>query len=317
MSSSSFEKDVIAGLTAKEKHLSSKYLYDEVGSKIFEDIMRMPEYYLTDCEYEIFNTYQQELLNCFFDTKEPFDLIELGAGDGYKTKILLEYFSKQDVPFEYDPIDISEKAVKHLVADIQKNYPSVSVKGLVGDYFQIIKELNSRSTKRKVILFLGSNIGNYQYTDALHFFNQLKNVMHKNDLLLIGFDLKKEPDIILKAYNDPHGHTAKFNLNLLNRINNAFNANFNLQQYEHIEEYSPETGTANSYLISKSEQHVELRDLNFKVDFKEGERIFMEISQKYDQAMIESLAKDSGFEVVRNFCDKRLYFTNSLWKLKS
>jgi len=311
-----FAKDVLEGLSANPKHLSSKYFYDDTGSKIFQDIMRMPEYYLTDCELEIFETQSDEILNAFTEDGSEFEIIELGAGDGVKTKVLLSHFLNKNCICEYVPIDISEDAVSNLVIDMELQLPGLNIKGKVGDYFKLIDEINTAEKRKKVLLFLGSNIGNFNELESLDFLSKLKDVMHPGDLLFIGFDLKKDPEIILNAYNDPHGHTAAFNLNLLDRINNKLNADFVLQNFRHREIYDPETGTAKSELISITKQKVEIQDLGKAFWFEEGEAIFMEMSQKYDLNMITGLAKKSGFQVVRNFYDKRLYFMNSLWKLK-
>jgi len=310
-----FAIDVLSGLSAKQKKLSSKYFYDDNGSKIFQDIMQMPEYYLTDCELEILETNKQEIFEVFTNGGNKYDLIELGAGDGLKTKVLLSHFLDQKANFEYIPIDISEEAVKNLVIDIEKELPGVKIDGKIGDYFKLIEELNQYDHSKKVLLFLGSNIGNFNDESSINFLKKLKSVMNIGDLIFIGFDLKKDSDIILNAYNDPHGHTATFNLNLLQRINNELHANFILSNFRHKEVYDPQSGTAKSFLISLIKQEVEIRDLNKIISFEEGESIFMEMSQKYDLEMIDSLANNTGFEIVRNFYDKRQYFVNSLWKL--
>lgn len=312
-----FAKDILEGLSANPKYLSSKYFYDDRGSQIFQNIMRMPEYYLTDCELEIFKMHKQEILNEFAKLKGGFELVELGAGDGLKTKILLSHFFKQQTDFRYAPIDISSIAVENLVNDLNNQIPGLKVKGRIGDYFELMKEIKINGYSRKIILFLGSNIGNYSYEESIKFLIYLKSVMHMQDQVLIGFDLKKEPEIVLNAYNDPHGHTANFNLNLLQRINNELDADFDLSNFKHQEEYNPETGTAKSYLISEIEQEVNIQAHDKTISFDEGEKIFMEMSQKYDLEMINELAEKSGFEIVRNFFDKRQFFVNSLWKLKS
>lgn len=312
-----FAKDILEGLSANPKYLSSKYFYDDRGSQIFQDIMRMSEYYLTDCELEIFQTHKQDILNEFANIKGGFELVELGAGDGFKTKILLSHFLKQQTDFRYAPIDISSIAVENLVNDLNNHIPKLKVKGRIGDYFELMKEIKINGYSRKIILFLGSNIGNYSYEESIKFLTYLKSVMHKQDQVLIGFDLKKEPKIILNAYNDPHGHTANFNLNLLQRINNELDADFYLSNFKHQEEYSSATGTAKSYLISQIDQEVNIQILDKTISFDEGEKVFMEMSQKYDLEMINELAEKSGFEIVRNFFDERQFFVNSLWKLKS
>ncbi len=311
-----FGNDVRIGLSSQQKFLSSKYFYDANGSRIFQDIMHMPEYYLTNCELEIFESKKQEIFEVFTNGENKYDVIELGAGDGLKTKVLLSHFHNQNASFDYIPIDISEKAVKNLVTDLELELPEIKINGKVGDYFQLMEEINQHDHSKKILLFLGSNIGNYNERDSINFLKKLRSVMHPKDLIFIGFDLKKDPEVILKAYNDPHGHTSAFNLNLLQRINNELNANFKLQNFKHHEAYDSQRGTAKSFLISLKKQEVEILDLNEIISFKERETIFMEMSQKYDMEMIDGLATKSGFEIVRNFYDKRQYFVNSIWKLK-
>lgn len=311
-----FAKDILEGLSAFPKYLSSKYFYDDEGSRIFQDIMRMPEYYLTDCELEIFETQKQDIYESFKTNGSRFELVELGAGDGLKTKVLLSHFVEQNANFEYMPIDISNEVVVHLVRDLQQELPKLKTNGKVGDYFKLIEEINQTDNTPKVLLFLGSNIGNFSEEKALEFLQHLKTEMHSGDMLFIGFDLKKDENIILKAYNDPHGHTAAFNLNLLHRINKELHADFSLNDFQHIETYNPKTGTAKSHLISLKKQEVFIRNLSRGISFEKGEPIYMEMSQKYDEKMIAEFAEKSGFELVRNFYDKRLFYTNSLWKLK-
>lgn len=312
-----FAQDTLTGLSSYPKYLSSKYFYDEKGSKIFQDIMRMPEYYLTDCELEIFQLQKQEILNKFIGNESEFELVELGAGDGLKTKILLSYFLSKNVRFKFTPIDISEEAVNTLVDDLEKNIPDLQVSGQVGDYFNLIEDLKGIDKVKKIILFLGSNIGNYDEQQSLNFLNHLKEVLNPIDQVFIGFDLKKDTEVILNAYNDLHGHTAAFNLNLLHRINNELSADFIIDQFKHHEIYNPQSGTAKSFLISLKSQKVTIHDLDKTFLFNEGELIFTEMSQKYDLNMINRLAEESGFEVVRNFFDFRQYYVNSLWRLKS
>ncbi len=309
-------KDILEGLSSQTKYLSSKYFYDEKGSRIFQDIMRMPEYYLTKCEFDIFNSNKQEILNEFRGNENKFQLLELGAGDGLKTKILLSHFLNKNVDFSYSPIDISEEAVNTLVAEFGRDLPNLKINGRIGDYFNLIEDFKLNGQIKKIIMFLGSNIGNFNASLALDFLSQLYSVLSPKDQVFIGFDLKKDPDIIMKAYNDPHGHTAAFNLNLLDRINNEMGADFDLENFKHHEVYNPRSGAAKSYLISLKDQQVYIDELNQSFFFKKWETIFMERSQKYDMDMINDLAINSGFEIVRNFYDERQYFVNSLWKLK-
>ena len=312
-----FARDTMQGLASSPKHLSSKYFYDKRGSKIFQDIMHMPEYYLTDAELDIFETHKQAIFESFSVHQSPFELIELGAGDGLKTKILLTHFLNQKAQFKYTPIDISKESLLNLVSEIKNDLPELEVEGKTGDYFHLIEEMNRFSDTKKVILFLGSNIGNYTEVESLRFLNKLRSGMHPEDLLLIGFDLKKEAGIILKAYDDQYGHTAAFNLNHLRRINEELHADFELKQFNHQETYDPKTGTAKSWLVSLKKQDIYIQKLDKTFSFNQGESILMEISQKYDLEMIKPFADKSGFEIVRNYYDRRHWFVDSLWKLKS
>jgi dimethylhistidine N-methyltransferase len=312
-----FARDTLKGLSSENKYLFSKYFYDKKGSEIFQDIMRMPEYYLTDCEMEIFQTQKEQILSEFKNGGAHFDLLELGAGDGLKTKVLLSHFVNQQIDFTYSPIDISISAVTNLVEDLRYDIPGLQVNGLSGDYFKMLGSFNNNGNLRKVALFLGSNIGNFNDAQAVDFLVKLRNSLKDSDQVFIGFDLKKKENIILEAYNDKAGHTAAFNLNLLVRINRELGADFNIDNFYHQELYDNFSGKAESFLISKIPQEVHIKMLDKTFSFRKDEKIYTEMSQKYDLQMIESLADKTGFQIVRNYVDKRQYFMNSLWKLKS
>jgi uncharacterized SAM-dependent methyltransferase len=177
-----------------------------------------------------------------------------------------------------------------------------------------MKKLNGYSGVPKVILFLGSNIGNFSDEQLSVFLSQLSAFAHKGDKVMIGFDLKKSPDIIMKAYDDPHGHTRDFNLNLLTRLNRELDADFELNNFEQHTEYSSETGAVKSFLVSKKEQTVHFEVLNKSFNFKQWEPIFMELSRKFDLETIETLATKHGFRVKEHFTDSRNYFVDSLWE---
>lgn len=309
---SEFEKEVSQGLTDKPKHLSSMYFYDKKGDKLFQDIMAMPTYYLTDSEYEILESNKEEISNLFTGFGS-FDLIELGAGDGKKTKILLKEFSDKKIDFTYVPIDISDNALNQLQNSIEKELPEVQVQPFQGTYFEALKEINNREN-RKIILFLGSNIGNLEHEQAVVFMNKIQKLMQPEDLLFMGFDQKKNPQTILDAYNDKEGVTAAFNKNVLARINTELNANFDLEQFLHWEVYDPETGTAKSYLVSKIEQTVQIENLDLTVDFKQWETIHTEISQKYDYEIITWLAKESGLKMTTSYESTAYGYKNCVFK---
>ncbi|PHN03296.1 L-histidine N(alpha)-methyltransferase [Flavilitoribacter nigricans] len=309
-----FATDVEAGLSLDPKKLSSKYFYDKKGDELFQAIMRMPEYYLTDCEYSILNRQKADILEAIGPS--GFELIELGAGDGYKTKVLLEHFLSREVPFVYRPVDISQNVLEVLRNDLKNRWPDLAVRPLKGDYFAMLERLQSEQGQRKVVLFLGANIGNYTRQEALRFLENLHKQLDPGDQLLIGFDLKKDPSVILNAYNDPAGITAAFNLNLLTRINRELGGHFDLEEFSHWETYQPITGEAKSYLISRKEQEVEIEAIGKTFHFGAWEAIDVELSLKYSPFEIEALARAAGFQVVEHFYDDRSYFLDSLWEVK-
>lgn len=312
-----FAEDILKGLSSEPKFLSSKYFYDDEGSRLFRQIMELPEYYLTRSEFEIFQTKTAEIFEAFTQNSSEFDLIELGAGDGTKTAVLIEYFLSQNADFTYSPIDISQEAVDILTAKFKAEFPDLKMNAKVGDYFRILETLKTESKRPKILMFLGSNIGNFSRGDSLSFFKNLRGVMNENDLLFTGFDLQKDPRVILAAYDDAQGVTAKFNINLLRRINRELGANFNLEKFSHYAIYRPNECAARSFLISREDQKVFIKTLNQTFHFKEWEPIFMEISQKYSFEMIENFAEISGFEVSANFFDSRKYFVDSLWRISA
>ncbi|WP_062056321.1 L-histidine N(alpha)-methyltransferase [Aquimarina longa] len=301
---STFEKEVSEGLTAFPKYLSSKFFYDEVGDALFQQIMELPEYYLTRAEYEIFEMHKSDIIQNFDVSNKGFDLIELGAGDGKKTKVLLQELLNQHYDFTYTPIDISENAITGLVKNLNTEMPKVTVRGQIGEYFEVLDRLKHISDRKKVIMVLGSNIGNLLHPRAIQFLKRLCNSMHVGDLLFMGFDQKKHPQKVLDAYNDKSGVTAAFNKNVLARINKELNANFNLDKFIHWETYDPESGTAKSYLVSKEKQTVDIDNLSLQVHFEAWESIHTEISQKYDDDIVKWLTKESGLKIEKSFSDQ-------------
>ena len=311
-----FAREVSRGLSGSPKYLSSKYFYDEKGDELFQQIMDLEEYYLTNAEYSIFEEQKDEILNTFRGKgNTKFDLLEFGAGDGYKTKVLLKYFLKKNADFKYKPVDISSNVLETLSTELKKELPDLHVSGLRGEYFQVLQGIKKNSEKRRVVLFLGSNIGNFTRPIAIQFLHQLRNGLAPNDLVMIGFDLKKDPSKILAAYNDKLGVTRDFNLNLLTRINNELGADFDIDTFLHYPYYDPVSGECRSYLISNCKQTVRIKNLNQEVHFKAWEAIHMEISSKFDLDTIQELAKTTGFEIEANFFDENDWFVDSVWRV--
>jgi len=306
--------EVIKGLKSSPKLISSKFFYDSEGSRIFQQIMRMPEYYLTDCEAEIFESRKRDIGALFCKDCCTVDLVELGAGDGAKTKILIEDLLSEKVNFRYIPVDISEDAVVQLAGAMKQQFPDLLLEPRIGDYFHMIENLSKEYPNRKVLMFLGSNLGNFNYQQSISFLGGLSQAMSEDDLFFIGLDLKKDPEVIRKAYDDSQGLTRDFNLNLLTRFNKELGANFDLQGFIHSPFYDPQRGTARSFLVSTRDQEVRFEIADESISFKQWETIQTELSQKYDLGMIDTIAKASGFQVVENFFDSRHYFVNSLWR---
>lgn len=313
---SELTNDTLRGLTSTPKYLLSKYFYDDIGSTIFQDIMKMPEYYLTDCEYEIFDFQKEQIIDKFIQDGSPFDLIELGSGDGLKTKILLTEMVNKLINFNYLPVDISRKANIDLDESLAKELPTLKVKAQTGDFFKIMEKIDDQSGRRKVILFLGSNIGNFTDEKINSFLGHLSKFTHSGDRVMIGFDLKKSPEIIIQAYNDPHGHTRRFNMNHLTRLNRELGADFNLDNFEQHTEYNPQTGEVKSFLVSKKEQEIHFEAFEEVIHFNEWETIFMELSRKFDFNTIRKLAANHGFSIENHFIGKKKWYTDSLWVKK-
>lgn len=312
-----FKKEVYEGLTAFPKYLSSKYFYDKAGDKLFQDIMAMPEYYLTDCEFEILETHTQPIAEYFRGKENGFDLIELGAGDGKKTKIVLKYLSEQNFNFVYKPIDISQNAIDSLSEKLKDELPNVTVDPEKGEYFEVLERLKSYNTRKKVIIVLGSNIGNLMHPRAIDFLSKLKDTMQEDDMLFMGFDQKKNPETILNAYNDKAGITEAFNKNILIRINHELQADFDIDKFIHWETYNPETGTAKSFLVAEKEMKVTIKELDLTINFKPWETIHTEISQKYTDSVVDWLANEAGLKINTSFTDKKGYYKNYVFQRKN
>ncbi|MCK0189850.1 L-histidine N(alpha)-methyltransferase [Arenibacter sp. F20364] len=305
-----FKSEVESGLNSSPKTLPSKYFYDKKGDALFVEIMNLPEYYLTRSELDIFQNKTQQLIDVLdLNPDTYFELIELGAGDGLKTKKLLRSLDAQNFKFDYIPIDISVNALKLLEQDLDRALPNVSVKTKHGDYFEVLGSLK-KSKKPKVILFLGSNIGNMTDELATQFIYNLGTNLQNGDKLLLGVDLIKPKKIVLPAYNDSKGITAEFNLNLLKRINKELGGDFNLDNFEHRPEYNEAEGIAKSFIVSTVHQKVEIKALKKTYEFAKGESIHTEISRKYNDPIIEKIISKTDFGLKTKIMDGKEYFAD-------
>ncbi len=306
-----FIQEVLHGLSGAQKKLSSRYFYDEEGSRIFQEIMKLEEYYLTRSETSILASRRGELYDLLHGA--PFSLIDLGSGDGTKTKLLLDAFTENKADVTYYPVDIDSTILGTQIETL-RTLP-LKVQGIAAEYYDALGWIRQQQVGRKLVLLLGSNIGNFSYDEAIRFLQTLWHLLDDNDLLLIGFDLKKDPNIILNAYSDSKGVTARFNLNLLQRINRELDADFDISAFKHHASYDPVSGACTSYLISTKAQEVTIKALSKVFEFKAWEAIHMEYSHKYSFSDIQYLAAESGFKVVRNLTDSRNSFADSIWKV--
>lgn len=315
MRADAFARDLLAGLARRPRRIPSMYFYDEIGSRLFQQITELDEYYLTRCEHEILERSAGELADLLGG--EPFRLVELGAGDGRKTKVLLRSFARQGLRFEYMPVDICEDTLVELTGSLGEQYAASAfrVRGIVAEYFDALSVLDERNKPRDVVLFLGSNIGNFEPAEAVRFLRGVRGALASDDLLLIGFDLQKDHATIERAYNDCQGVTREFNFNLLDRINRELGGDFRREAFEHVAPYNAVLHRTESWLISRHDQVARIDAMGRTFDFRRGEGIHVESSYKFSEAGIHRLAAASGFTVERQFFDRRRWFVDSLWRV--
>ena len=313
MTKNTFKNDIYEGLKSKPKSLPSKYFYDEKGDILFQKIMACDDYYLTNADNEIFAEQTKALAKTLIENNEPFDVLELGAGDATKSTYLLQEWQNSGADFTYYPIDISSTMISYLETEMPKRIPNLKVHGLSGEYLEQVQEAHRISKRKKVILFLGSSIGNFELHEAHNFLRKLYDEIQSGDVVLVGFDLKKNPHQILKAYNDSEGITRDFNLNLLDRINKELGADFDVAKFEHFPIYNPLTGACRSFLISQEAQKVNFDDGTF-IEFDAFEAIDMELSQKFSIYDIDRIAMRIGFKKLPYFFDSNNYYCNAIWQ---
>ena len=310
-----FAFHVLLGLSETPKRLSSRYFYDDEGSRIFQAIMAAEDYYPTDCEHEILETHGAEIARCV--ANEPVSVVDLGAGDGAKTVHLLRQLEAQGADYVYVPVDISEGAMAELVSKVGSQIPEVRIEGVVADNVTGLHWLSAQDDGRqRLVLFLGSNLGNFNGSQAREFLRRVWSAMRPGDRALIGFDLKKDIDVLLRAYNGLDGVAAAFNLNLLDRINRELGGEFDTDKFRHFSTYDVFSGAIEAYLVSLEQQSVYVEALRHSFRFAPWEPIHTEYSYKFLPSDIAGLAEDTGFVVETDFHDKRSYFVDSLWRIE-
>lgn len=313
-----FMADVRAGLSATPKRLSCRWFYDAEGSRLFEAIMRLPEYYLTGCEAAILKARRDEILRAFLRgghgrPGERFQVVDLGAGNGEKTRILLEHFLKQESLASYVPVDVSGEALEGLDRALRRSLPGLTVDPVENDWLSALEDMEPSLSARKLVLFLGSSIGNLNRPEAGEFLSALRARLRPGDGLLIGFDLRKNPQRILRAYSDSAGVTARFNLNLLDRINRELGGDFRLEDFHHRATYDHAFGVARSYLVAQRDLEVRIAAAGLTVRFRRDEAIHTEDSWKYSYSEVGAMARNAGFAVAAHYQDATDSFVDSLW----
>ncbi|MGD9904778.1 MAG: L-histidine N(alpha)-methyltransferase [Vicinamibacterales bacterium] len=302
---------VAAGLSAPQKFLSSRYFYDDEGSRLFQEIMALPEYYLTRTEHGILRADGPRLAADLVDGASAVDLVELGAGDGEKTITLCRALLHTGVPLAYFPVDVSAFALGELTARFERRLPAVPVHPTTGDYLQ--RWPATTPGHRQVVLLLGSNLGNFTAEESVALLQRVRGQLHVGDLLVLGLDLQKDPQTIRSAYNDVSGVTARFNLNLLRRLNRELGMDFSVEAFSHYSSYDPIVGAVRSFLVSRRAQEVHSRYLGRSFHFRAGETIYTEQSRKYTEAVIAAMAEQSGFDVRRHYQDPDGWYTVVVW----
>lgn len=300
----SYADDVMNGLMSRSKTLPCKLFYDDRGSALFEEITRLPEYYLTRTELEILRDRSREIA---LATGSPVSIVELGAGTATKTGTLLRAFVRRQMRVKYFPVDISPGAVAEAKKRIQEQCPTALVRPVIADFsngFGFLQDIAGR----KLVLYLGSSIGNFDWNAATAMLHKVRDQLSTGDALLLGTDMVKSPDILVPAYNDARGVTAEFNKNILIRLNREFDADFDLDSFRHIAEWKPLRSRLEIFLESTRAQVVSLRRMNSTVKFAAGERIHTENSYKYTLRMVEQMLCVSGFTLEKTWYDRRQWF---------
>lgn len=295
-----FNEDVRAGFATRPYALSPKYFYDDLGSSLFEAICRLPEYYLTRIERDLLVTYGREIVAA---SARPLELVELGSGSALKTKIIIEAVLERQPTLTFHPIDISPDALIESSLGLIAAHDNLHVNAYAGDYFTLLRERRLETRGPVLALYLGSNIGNFVPADAQLLLELLARALRRGDGLLVGYDLKKDAEILEAAYNDATGVTAAFNKNLLGRINRELGGDFDLDTFGFRATYDPARGAVDSFLVSERRQTVRIAAADIVAPFSVGETIHTESSYKFAREDLVELARACGYSERKTFSD--------------
>jgi L-histidine N-alpha-methyltransferase len=303
----SFGDDVATGLASPRKQLSCHWLYDAQGSRLFEQICDLPEYYLTRCEHEILAQRASEIASRF---AAPVTLVELGSGSANKTRLLIEAFLDRHSQLCFAPIDISQSTLEQSAALLLEDYSKLQIKAFAGRYESGLEQLAHERDSSRLTLWLGSSVGNLGRAEAADFLRKVREKMDVGDWMLVGIDLRKDGRILERAYDDSQGVTADFNLNLLARINRELGGHFDMTSFKHRATWHESLGRVESHLVSLREQRVRIDELGRSFEFSAGEGIHTENSYKYSTAEIDELALAGGMS-----CEQQWLDTDGLYSL--
>lgn len=305
---SQFREDVATGLQCPQKTIPPKYFYDAHGSLLFEQICQQPEYYLTRTEATILREHTADIVDIVGNSA----LVELGSGSAVKTRLLFDEYQRRRIAIHYVPIDISASMLEESARNLMAAYPRLRIDALATDYWYGLAALPNSQTR--LVLFLGSNLGNFTLTEQTQLFAQLARTLHRGDYFLVGLDLRKPMTVLEPAYNDAAGVTAAFNLNLLHRMNRELTASFDLSTFTHLAFYNPDHHQIEMHLQSTIEQEVTIADLQLQATFRVGETIHTEISRKFDAKEIGAQLANCGFTLGAQWTDERGWFLVSLFR---
>jgi dimethylhistidine N-methyltransferase len=306
-----FAAEVVVGLNQPgQKELPSKYLYDEIGSALFDVICLLPEYGLSRAGMRLLQRHSHEIVSLL---PSPVIVAELGSGSGQKTRLLLEALSRRQ-RVNYYPIDISGSALSRCRQEIGQ-IDNVSIVGFERAYLDGLQEVSARRREgeRILVLFLGSTIGNFDRPAGDQFLREVRAILHEGDALLLATDLEKPVSQLLPAYDDPAGVTAAFNMNLLARINRDLGADFDLKQFRHLARYDESERRVEMHLVSKAWQRITIRGAGFRFYLREGETIWTESSHKYNPDEVIQMGSRTGFRCVQQWCDAEWPFAQNLF----
>lgn len=307
-STASFADDVRHGFTASPKWLLARWLYDDLGSALFDAITYLPEYYVTRAEGEILKARSTEIASAF---GENIRLVELGSGSARKTRLLLD---RLPMPLEYVPVDIDPGMLEKSARDLLNEYPGLRITAVCADFTRPSEALSGflAGPRRNVVLFLGSTIGNLDPASATTMLRDLRGTLKSGDALFLGADLRKSPVVLIPAYDDVLGVTAAFDLNLLVRINRELGGHFALEMFAHRARWDDANSRIEMHLESLLSQRVRIDALDLEVTFAEGETIHTESSYKYSREALAALASAAGFTVEQTWTDAAERFADVL-----